>query len=201
MNFVSSLRKKLSTLVYLLVSIIVGISSLPAQGALVTLTPDDVLEIHFTVPTLPHPDTDMFYIFANGSTITGGFTVVTELYDGNTLLGTYTDGYSQITSRWKELGGLNTNGNPEIIDFTSILDGTIDGYTRTTISANSITFDTDAVQGKFGRGIDATSWYSDFAEANILSVNIVSTVPVPAAVWLFGSGLIGLVGLARRKKA
>ena len=28
-----------------------------------------------------------------------------------------------------------------------------------------------------------------------------SPVPVPAAVWLFGSGLIGLVGLARRKKA
>jgi len=26
-------------------------------------------------------------------------------------------------------------------------------------------------------------------------------VPVPAAVWLFGSGLIGLVGLARRKKS
>lgn len=25
-------------------------------------------------------------------------------------------------------------------------------------------------------------------------------VPVPAAVWLFGSGLIGLVGMARRKK-
>jgi len=28
-----------------------------------------------------------------------------------------------------------------------------------------------------------------------------SPVPVPAAVWLFGSGLIGLVGLARRKQA
>ena len=26
-------------------------------------------------------------------------------------------------------------------------------------------------------------------------------VPVPAAVWLFGSGLLGLIGLARRKKA
>jgi len=24
-------------------------------------------------------------------------------------------------------------------------------------------------------------------------------VPIPAAVWLFGSGLIGLVGIARRK--
>jgi hypothetical protein len=28
----------------------------------------------------------------------------------------------------------------------------------------------------------------------------VSAVPVPAAVWLFGSGLIGLIGVARRKK-
>jgi hypothetical protein len=29
----------------------------------------------------------------------------------------------------------------------------------------------------------------------------VSAVPVPAAVWLFGSGLIGLIGVARRKSA
>ena len=29
----------------------------------------------------------------------------------------------------------------------------------------------------------------------------VQPIPVPAAVWLFGSGLIGLVGLARRRKA
>lgn len=28
-----------------------------------------------------------------------------------------------------------------------------------------------------------------------------SAVPVPAAVWLFGSGLLGLVGIAKRKKA
>ncbi|MDX2506101.1 MAG: VPLPA-CTERM sorting domain-containing protein [Gammaproteobacteria bacterium] len=30
---------------------------------------------------------------------------------------------------------------------------------------------------------------------------LVEPVPVPAAVWLFGSGLLGLVGVARRKKA
>ena len=28
----------------------------------------------------------------------------------------------------------------------------------------------------------------------------ITTVPVPPAVWLFGSGLIGLIGVARRKK-
>jgi hypothetical protein len=36
--------------------------------------------------------------------------------------------------------------------------------------------------------------------ANIDNVSIdTAVVPVPAAVWLFGSGLIGLVGVARRK--
>ena len=29
---------------------------------------------------------------------------------------------------------------------------------------------------------------------------IVNPVPIPAAVWLFGSGLLGLIGIARRKK-
>ena len=29
----------------------------------------------------------------------------------------------------------------------------------------------------------------------------VNVIPVPAAVWLFGSGLLGLVGVARRRKA
>jgi hypothetical protein len=45
-----------------------------------------------------------------------------------------------------------------------------------------------------GCGVDA---YFD----NITITTDVSAVPVPAAVWLFGSGLVGLVGVARRKKA
>lgn len=41
----------------------------------------------------------------------------------------------------------------------------------------------------------------DIGSGNSLTVTQVSTVPVPAAVWLFGSGLIGLVGFARRRAA
>jgi len=45
------------------------------------------------------------------------------------------------------------------------------------------------------------SWYSGkqygFDHASINGT--VSTVPVPAAIWLFGSGLLGLIGLAKKK--
>ena len=34
---------------------------------------------------------------------------------------------------------------------------------------------------------------------NIVGNELLSAIPVPAAIWLFGSGLIGLTGLARRK--
>jgi hypothetical protein len=29
----------------------------------------------------------------------------------------------------------------------------------------------------------------------------IGAVPIPAALWLFGSGLLGLVGMAKRKAA
>lgn len=38
------------------------------------------------------------------------------------------------------------------------------------------------------------------AEQGVALVRL-SAVPIPAAVWLFDSGLVGLSGLARRKKA
>ena len=41
----------------------------------------------------------------------------------------------------------------------------------------------------------------DIGSGNSLYVTSVSAVPVPAAVWLFSSGLIGLIGFARRKAA
>jgi len=43
--------------------------------------------------------------------------------------------------------------------------------------------------------------YFDIGSGNSMHVTSVSSVPVPAAVWLFGSGLLGLIGAARRKRA
>jgi hypothetical protein len=39
----------------------------------------------------------------------------------------------------------------------------------------------------------------DITSVHVTNVEVPAAVPVPAAVWLFGSGLLGLVGVARRK--
>ena len=54
--------------------------------------------------------------------------------------------------------------------------------------------------------VGANAYNVTFSDGTVLEVDVValsppSEVPVPSAVWLFGSGLLGLVGIARRKKA
>ncbi len=41
----------------------------------------------------------------------------------------------------------------------------------------------------------------DYAKIDNISISGTAIVPVPAAVWLFGSGLLGLAGMVRRKQA
>ena len=59
----------------------------------------------------------------------------------------------------------------------------------------------DSAPGPQGAGSYTVQWQEFDGPSNYEMEFVVSAVPVPAAVWLFGSGLIGLVGVARRKKA
>jgi hypothetical protein len=57
-----------------------------------------------------------------------------------------------------------------------------------------------------GTGMWELNWSRTLQEGPFAAVPVVmsmtiSEVPIPPAVWLFGSGLLGLVGVARRKKA
>lgn len=47
----------------------------------------------------------------------------------------------------------------------------------------------------------AAAWSLESIQARIGPVDPTTVIPVPAAVWLFGSGLVGLIGIAKRKKA
>ena len=48
---------------------------------------------------------------------------------------------------------------------------------------------------------DLASPLGSLVIADAVRFERLNAVPIPAAVWLFGSGLLGLVGMARRKKA
>lgn len=50
---------------------------------------------------------------------------------------------------------------------------------------------------EFAFSTDATV---EYYKTNTGTMTVVSSVPVPAAAWLFGTGLIGLAGIARRRR-
>lgn len=83
--------------------------------------------------------------------------------------------------------------------FDSLIDGITDAAACTTAGG---TWQAHAYSGYgFILRADAERFVDYFDEGVYGADPMVAAVPVPAAVWLFGSGLIGLVGVARRKAA
>jgi len=75
-------------------------------------------------------------------------------------------------------GGPETNNSPV--------------YTASNSFTGDLAYDLMTVKVDFSLSADSTVGMSGFVQ---------QVVPVPAAVWLFGSGLLGLVAVARRRKA
>ena len=72
-----------------------------------------------------------------------------------------------------------------------LLPGDLQGPAPLAATSNSLGFQDGPFPGIRG--------YFDIGSGNSLTVTSYSVVPVPAAVWLFGSGLVALVGFTRRK--
>ena len=81
--------------------------------------------------------------------------------------------------------------------------GTVFGPTFDFFSMDFIALGSSTVNIAAGPGGDWQDGNTPLASPVIIDSYVgasVSAVPVPAAVWLFGSGLIGMVGIARRRK-
>ncbi len=131
--------------------------------------------------------------------------------------------YSQdaLSTLLIEIGGLLAGSEYDVLDVTGTanLGGTLDvdwfdlggglfsasaGDSFDILSAETILGEFDLLTlALLGDGLEwGVSYIFDDFGKDFVRLNVVATsaVPVPAAIWLFGSGLIGLIGIARRKK-
>ena len=111
-------------------------------------------------------------------------------------------------------------GDPTTGSLDSWTTGTDSNWTPGTSNTVAASGSGTALSGGIGQGSPADGlWYgtvvnfgnvgaawtafdgTPYTEKFNIQLNGTSAVPVPAAVWLFGSGLVGLVGVARRKKS
>ncbi|VAW73276.1 hypothetical protein MNBD_GAMMA15-659 [hydrothermal vent metagenome] len=109
-------------------------------------------------------------------------------------LGSSFFGFDDLTP-WISVGGDASIAG--ILDLTDISGWSpINGDSWTLIRATTLSGLFDQVLFPV---LPGWSWELIYGSDKILLTGQVSSVPVPAAVWLFGSGLLGLVGVARRR--
>lgn len=132
--------------------------------------------------------------------------------DGGLWLGSTIDPPAQLgsfTVSFSTALGNGAGADLEILDIASSPDETF----NVEVSTNNITYTLLGEYSATNNQIDFGAYNSPVSYVRLTNTSTVasadidalwgnySVVPVPAAAWLFGSGLLGLVGLARRKKA
>jgi len=178
--------------------------------AMGTHTSTDVWQYDWNLMVDPDPVIGGTFSITNMSSMTQTFSLLFNL----PVSPTFTDGYKS-GSIGTTLTDSDGNGNAELSNMT--WDGLIDGANAMNLLSGGTLC--------FGGGCSATIFpVSDgplFHSGDVnTSIGIamsfdltagdtadfttsfeVNPVPVPAAIWLFGSGLLGLIGMARRKKS
>jgi hypothetical protein len=111
---------------------------------------------------------------------------------------------AQITTAIARTSTLNTGAGCDGLTLAT----QVNTYTINTNFANvgicTTGMNDDGIGGDPMTSAAFTNYNANFDVLSVTFQNMEMTppqVPVPAAVWLFGSGLLGLIGLARRKKA
>jgi len=102
--------------------------------------------------------------------------------------------------------------NPLVVNATELLTGSFDSFSYETVGGNEVFSasgpDTKSCALLCELGIPSDTAFNFFgfsiesANGSVVSTDFVNTavVPVPAAAWLFASGVIGLLGVVRRKR-
>jgi len=123
------------------------------------------------------------------------------LFSGNTGMHSTTSPVTELSPGVLDFSGWTVNWNGFVIDLGGDAGAGDTGLAAITCSTPPCSANDTYVLDYFAHVPQSDPsekggvFYSLHLEGQI------SAVPVPAAAWLFGSGLLGLVGMARRKKA
>jgi hypothetical protein len=162
------------------------------------------------------PPAIWFLGFENGvvsnGTMSSGFIVVDYTVES-------TEGYGGAPSSGAvdtTLGTIDLSLSDLHATLTGNLIGDFDVWSDATSSVDTNTYDPFSGEFVYSWSDMATATWADLSfplnglngtdadisyTFEIIGYASVETVPVPAAVWLFGSGLVSLIGIARRRKA
>jgi hypothetical protein len=125
------------------------------------------------------------------------------------------DAFSNINITVEELGNQTNFSDFDLDPFTGFPQfALISGYDGgaggpfTGAPILLLQFDNDLLAGNSPVGIESFSFFGECLNdicheasgAYNVSGSVVSSVPLPAAAWLFGSAMLGLIGVARRRK-
>lgn len=178
-----------------------------------------VLSVHqVNAAIVLNPNGTNYDVIDNGGY--GSTIIDVAIYDNNQITLDFASGGVQVDNMYINL--INNTGTVWT-DFSIVYNTALDPYGDlslglSVLSAGSSTpsitsiisdptfgyplgFTADLVGGESAFLEIAGSAYSNYWLEDFSITIDVNAVPIPAAVWLFGSGLLGLVGMARRKKA
>jgi len=127
---------------------------------------------------------------------------VPDLYSESGVRLSFLDGSSGVLGTYT----ISNNSDPSVVDSGGVtmhyiddINATLTHYSGTFGSYAAMTGATGIASLKLEFFATGNSSGIGDSTAQVWFDNV--AVPVPAAVWLFGSGLIGLIGVARRNKA
>jgi hypothetical protein len=190
------------------------LATLPFNASAVLINPGDTLYINFTYAT-PDPaiiDPDLLNMDIIFDQSFGG-TIDITLFDNGGNVGQLSDattasdtgvGDDRLFASFVMPGSPYTFGDTSTTDLSSILDGTTDGLLTFDFTVLSAPIDVSLKQLRIAESTGTNSFGRPAGSPKVILTNfgtsLPSAVPIPPALWLFGSGLLGLIGIARRKK-
>jgi hypothetical protein len=135
-----------------------------------------------------------YYINIDSTTETLADYDITLFYDFDPAFDNGPVGLGTINIKNAILGGPNPLTTTLVEDSQNLMFGFLASDVAGVINAPAGTFDPNAFgEYNFGISVGQLGWGVENVRMDV------QVVPIPPAVWLFGSGLLGLVGIARRK--